>query len=316
MPSDVLQTEVDQVRAFNRFYTQRIGVLQEHLLESPYPLTQARVLFEVAQRQPVAARDIGEALGLDAGYLSRIVQGFVAGGLVERTRSGQDARRYELRLTHEGEAAFGQLDRRSREGTAAMLGELSAPARVRLARVLRDARQLLSLPSSSPQLVVRPHAIGDIGWAIEMHGRLYAEEYGWNSEFEALVATLFARFASSHDPARERCWIAELDGERVGCVFVVRNEDDPEAAQLRCLLVDPLARGHGLGRRLVEECIAFARAAGYRRMLLWTNDVLVAARRIYESCGFAIAEEYRHHSFGHDLVGQVWTKTLEPGEAA
>ena len=313
---DTLDGQVDQIRAFNRFYTRRIGVLQEHLLDSPYPLTQARVLFELAQRQPVAAREVGEALGLDPGYLSRILQGFVADGLVERTRSERDARSFHLRLTAEGNGAFARLDGHSRETTATMLSGLSAAARRRLAHALRDVQRMLSPSPEAPRLVIRPHAIGDIGWAIERHGCLYADEYGWNEEFEALVATLFARFASAHDPAAERCWIAELDGERVGCVFVVRNEDDPEAAQLRCLLVDPLARGHGLGRRLVEECIAFAHAAGYRRMLLWTNDVLNAARRIYESCGFVLAEEYRHHSFGQDLVGQIWTKTLVRGETS
>lgn len=306
-----MTVQIDEVRAFNRDYTRRIGVLQEHLLDGPYPLTHARVLFELAQRQPATARDIGAVLGLDPGYLSRIVQGFVADGLVERTQSQHDARRYDLRLTSGGEAVFARLEERSREATASMLSALSEPARQRLSRSLRDIQRVLSPRSGAPELVVRKHAIGDIGWAIECHGRLYADEYGWNAEFEALVASLFARFASSHDPGTERCWIAELDGERVGCVFVVRNADDPDVAQLRCLLVDPLARGHGVGRRLVEECIAFARTAGYRRMLLWTNDVLVAARRIYEGCGFVLAEENRHHSFGHDLVGQVWTKDLE-----
>lgn len=305
-----MPAQVDELRAFNRFYTRRIGVLQEHLLDSPYPLTHARVLFELAQRQPATARDIGAALGLDTGYLSRIVQAFVADGLVERTQSQRDARSYDLKLTPAGETAFARLDRHSREATASMLAELSEPARQRLSHSVRYMQDILSPRSEAPRLVVRTHAIGDIGWAIERHGRLYADEYGWNADFEALVATLFARFASSHDPESERCWIAELDGERIGCVFVVRNEDDPTVAQLRCLLVDPLARGHGVGRRLVEECLAFARAAGYRCMLLWTNDVLTAARRIYEGCGFVLAEENRHHSFGRDLVGQVWTKDL------
>jgi DNA-binding MarR family transcriptional regulator/GNAT superfamily N-acetyltransferase len=304
------EAQIDQVRAFNRYYTRRVGLLQEHLPGGPYPLTHARVLFELAQRQPVAARNIGDALGLDAGYLSRILHGFVADGLVERTRSQQDGRSFELRLTPAGAAVFAGLDRHSREATAAMLAELSEPARRRLLRGLSDVQHALSPNADASGLVIRPHAIGDIGWAIERHGRLYYDEYGWNAEFEALVATLFARFASRHDPGTERCWIAELDGERVGCVFVVRNEDDPSVAQLRCLLVDPAARGHGVGMRLVEECLAFARVAGYGRMMLWTNDVLTAARRIYERCGFMLAEQYAHHSFGHDLVGQVWTKEL------
>ena len=311
MSSHPHQAQIDQIRAFNRFYTRRVGLLQEHLLDGPYPLTHARVLFELAQRQPVAERDIGEVLGLDAGYLSRILRGFIADGLVERTRSTRDARSFDLRLTPAGTAAFARLDRHSGDATAAMLSGLSESALLRLGRGLSDVQRALSPQPDAPgPVVVRRHAIGDIGWAIERHGRLYFDEYGWNAEFEALVATLFARFASDHDPEKERCWIAELDGERAGCVFVVRNEDDPDAAQLRCLLVEPAARGHGIGQRLVEECLAFARAAGYRRMLLWTNDVLVAARRIYERCGFVLARQYPHRSFGHDLVGQIWSTDL------
>ena len=313
MATDIETAEVDSVRAFNRFYTRRIGVLQEDLLDSPFPLTQARVLFELAQREPVAARAIGDALGLDPGYLSRILQTFADDGLIDKARSEQDARSFVLTLSAKGREAFALLDRASHEATAAMLAALSPLQRDRLLRGIGEAELALSpQPSPAAQRVsVRPHRIGDIGWAIERHGRLYADEYGWNGEFEALVATLFGRFATSHDPSQEHCWIAELDGERIGCVFVVRNEDDAHTAQLRCLLVDPRARGLGVGRRLVDTCIEFAQAAGYRRMLLWTNDVLGSARRIYESCGFALIEEERHHSFGHDLVGQVWTCELD-----
>lgn len=305
--------DVDAVRAFNRFYTRRIGVLQEDLLDSAFPLTQARVLFELAQREPVAAREIGEVLGLDPGYLSRILQGFAGDGLIDKARSEQDARSFVLTLSAKGREAFAALDRSSHESTAAMLSALSTLDRDRLLRAIREAEQALSTPSlpAAQRLLVREHRIGDIGWAIERHGRLYADEYGWNGEFEALVATLFARFATRHDPQYERCWIAELDGERIGCVFVVRNEDDAATAQLRCLLVDPRARGLGVGRRLVETCIAFARDAGYRQLLLWTNDVLRSARKIYEGCGFSLIEQAPHHSFGHDLVGQVWTRALD-----
>ena len=313
MAVDVAIAEVDSVRAFNRFYTRRIGVLQEDLLDSTFPLTQARVLFELAQREPVAARSIGDALGLDPGYLSRILQGFAEAGLVEKARSQQDARSFVLTLSAKGREAFRGLDRSSHQATAAMLAALSPLQRDRLLRAIGEAELALS-PQALPEaqrVVLRTHRIGDIGWAIERHARLYADEYAWNEEFEALVATLFARFASAHDPRRERCWIAELDGERIGCVFVVRNADDPDAAQLRCLLVDPRARGLGVGRRLVEACLGFAREAGYRRMVLWTNDLLSAARRIYEGCGFVLIEEERHHSFGHDLVGQVWARELD-----
>ncbi|RDZ28888.1 bifunctional helix-turn-helix transcriptional regulator/GNAT family N-acetyltransferase [Lysobacter silvisoli] len=309
----VAAAEVDAVRAFNRYYTRRIGVLQEDLLDSPFPLTQARVLYELAQHEPVAARTIGEALGLDAGYLSRILQAFARAGLVEKARSGDDARSYLLRLTAQGREAFARLDRSSHEAIEKMLAALPPLRRARLLHAVAEIETALSpqTQSDAQRLTVREYGIGDLGWAIERHGRLYAEEYGWNGEFEALVAKLFADFATDHDRERERCWIAELDGERVGCVFVIRNRDHTDTAQLRCLLVDPRGRGLGVGRRLVETCLDFARAAGYRRMRLWTNDILVAARRIYEGCGFGLVEQYPHHSFGHDLTAQVWERDLD-----
>lgn len=311
MPKTVPAAQVKALRAFNRFYTHRIGVLEEGLLSSPFPLTQARVLFELAQRGQAGAKEIGDHLGLDAGYLSRILRGFANAGLVTRKPSPQDRRRTMLSLTAAGRRAFAELDRRSRIQAQTMLGKLSAADRERLAAGMLAVRGVLETPApSGGHVVIRGHRPGDIGWAIERHGRLYTDEYGWNQEFEALVATLFADFATRHDPARERLWIAELDGVRVGCVFVVRNADDPGIAQLRCLLVDPAGRGHGIGRRLVERCIGFSRDAGYRGMTLWTNDVLVAARHIYETAGFTLAKEYRHHSFGHDLVGQIWSREL------
>lgn len=312
MDTDIETAQVDRVRAFNRFYTRRIGVLDEGLLDSAFSLTQSRVLFELAQREPVAARTIGDALGLDPGYLSRLLQGFVNAGLVEKTRSEHDARSFELTLTAAGHEAFGVLDQRSHQATASLLAQLPVLDRDRLMQALGQAEQALSPPRvpAAQRVLLRQHRVGDIGWAIERHGRLYADQYGWNEQFEAMVAELFARFVREHDPLSERCWIAELDGERIGCVFVVRNQDDAQAAQLRCLLVDPRARGLGLGRRLVETCIEFAREVGYRRMMLWTNDVLVEARRIYQGCGFVLAEEQRHRSFGQDLVGQVWRREL------
>ena len=306
--------QVEAVRRFNRFYTRQLGVLEEGLLDSPFSLTQARVLFELASRRAPTAGEIGDALGLDAGYLSRILQALASRRLLARKKSREDGRRVVVSLTPRGRRAFRALDDKSREVTAAMLSRLSAAARARLLAAMRDTERILSpakgADAGAGRVTVRRHRIGDIGWAIERHGRLYADEYGWNAEFEALVASLFARFATQHDPASERCWIAERDGERVGCVFVVRNEEDPRAAQLRCLLVDPQARGLGIGRRLVDACIRFATSAGYDRILLWTNDVLVSARRIYEAAGFALVEEERHHSFGHDLVGQIWSRKL------
>src|SRR6185503_7711555 len=223
-----------------------------------------------------------------------------------------DRRRVHVSLTEKGRRAYRALDRRSRDDISAMLSDVPAPRRARLLEAVRDVERILhdSATPTRGDVLIRTHQIGDIGWAIERHGQLYSDEYGWNEEFEALVARLFARFASEHDENRERCWIAELDGRRVGCVFVVRNDEDSSAAQLRCLLVEPEGRGLGIGRRLVDECVTFARSAGYRRMILWTNDVLLAARRIYEACGFALVREERHRSFGHDLIGQFWALDL------
>jgi DNA-binding MarR family transcriptional regulator/GNAT superfamily N-acetyltransferase len=310
VPADLV-AQVQAIRRFNRFYTRRIGVLEEKLLASPFTLAQARVLFELGTRKSVTAGELVGILGLDPGYLSRILQQFAASRLIARVRSTQDGRRTELSLTAKGRKEFGALDRKSRHLVAQMISPLSGTQRERLLSAMQTLQEALSGVDTSPGVIsVRPYRIGDVGWAIEQHGRLYAQEFDWNGEFEALVATLFARFASNHDPRSEQFWVAEIDGERAGCVFVVRNESDPHTAQLRCLLVDPRARGLGLGRRLVEECIGFAKAAGYRGVLLWTNDVLVAACRIYEAAGFVLVEESPHHSFGQDLVGQVWTRTL------
>ncbi len=304
--------EVEAVRRFNRFYTQKIGVLEEGLLASSFTLAQARVLFELGSREPVTAGELARDLGLDPGYLSRILQGFAGSRLIVRERSDDDARRSALSLTARGRKAFHAIDRRSRSTIGRMITPLPPFARERLLGAMQTVETTLSdePASGDPPVVIRPYGIGDVGWAIERHARLYAEEYGWNAEFEALVATLFARFASQHDAGTEQFWIAELGGERVGCVLIVRNDSDPLAAQLRCLLVDPKGRGRGIGRRLVGECLAFAKSAGYERIVLWTNDILNAARRIYERAGFALIEEQPHRSFGQDLVGQIWGRPL------
>ncbi|GLQ93817.1 bifunctional helix-turn-helix transcriptional regulator/GNAT family N-acetyltransferase [Dyella acidisoli] len=308
--SESLAQQAEAVRNFNRFYTRQIGVLDEGLLASSFSLTQARVLFELGTRKTVTASEIGELLGLDAGYLSRIVQNFIAQGLITRQPSREDGRQWMLSLTSEGRRAFRNLDRASHKLTASHLSRLSEPGRHRLLTSMQEVQRLLSPANGHGKVTIRTHRIGDIGWAIERHGQLYADEFGWNAEFEALVAGLFAQFATHHDPATERMWIAAVDGERVGCVFVARNADDPTAAQLRCLLVDPKARGLGIGKRLVDECIGFAKNAGYTRVLLWTNDILASARRIYEAAGFSLVSEEAHHSFGHDLMGQVWARAL------
>jgi DNA-binding MarR family transcriptional regulator len=304
--------QVEALRSFNRFYTKEIGVLGEGLLQTRFTLTQARVVFELGKRKRASASEIAAALGLDLGYLSRIVQGFRAQGLVARTKSADDGRRAWLTLTARGRKQFKTFDRRSRDEASALIGRLPAAHRTRLVASLRNAQSILSSEKHRPagRIAIRPYRLGDIGWAIERHAQVYADEFGWNAQFEALVAKLFAGFANEHDPAKERCWIAELDGERAGCVFVVRNAEDPSMAQLRCLLVEPGARGFGIGRRLVEQCIAFARSAGYPKMILWTNDVLVSARRIYEATGFRLIKEEPHRSFGKNLVGQFWMLDL------
>jgi DNA-binding MarR family transcriptional regulator/GNAT superfamily N-acetyltransferase len=305
----VLETRIEAVRRFNRFFTRRIGVLREGLLHSPYSLTEARVLFEVAHRDEVTASDLWRELGLDPGYLSRILSRLEHGGLIGKARSETDGRRRLLSLTPEGKAAFSLLDDRSREEVAELLGELSEGDQRRLLEAMRTIESVLDRGFKfSEPFLLRPHEPGDMGWVVHRHGVLYAREYGWDERFEGLVARIVADFIDGYDPARERCWIAEMNGERVGCVFVVKGGDT--VAKLRLLLVEPDARGLGLGTRLVEECIRFARRSGYETLTLWTNSVLGAARHIYKERGFELVEEEAHRSFGHDLVGESWELAL------
>lgn len=303
---------VTAFRRFNRFYTKHVGALDEGYQHSRFSLTEARVLYELGTRDVANATAIREELSLDPGYLSRILQNFAAAGLVSRKRASNDRRQVVLTLTAKGRRAFLELDSKSNERAREVLNTLVPAERRQLLSAITGVEQLLSRRTkSAPRaVVVREPRAGDIGWAIFAHGELYAKQFGWNAEFEALVARLFADFANAHDKTAERMWVAEMDGERVGCVFVVRNAEDPTVAQLRCLLVDPRGRGLGIGTRLVDECIAFARSAGYRAIMLWTNDVLISARRIYEGAGFKLDHEYAHHSFGHDLVAQVWRREL------
>ncbi len=309
MQKDDLATRIDAVRRFNRFFTRRIGVLREGLLHTPYSLTEARILFEISHRDDLTASDLSRELGLDPGYLSRILARLGRRGLIDKVRSETDGRRRLLSLTSEGKDAFSLLDARSREEVAEMLGELSEGDQRRLLEAMRTIESVLTRGFKfSEPFFLRQHEPGDMGWVVHRHGVLYAREYGWDERFEALVAQIVADFINNHDPAKERCWIAEMSGERVGCVFVVRASDT--VAKLRLLLVEPGARGLGLGTRLVEECIRFARSRGYETLTLWTNSVLDAARRIYEEQGFKLVEEEEHHSFGHDLVGQNWELAL------
>jgi DNA-binding MarR family transcriptional regulator/GNAT superfamily N-acetyltransferase len=303
------ERRIAAVRRFTRFYTRQIGLLREGLHASPFSLTQARVLYELANRSPATAADVARDLGLDAGYLSRILRGFAQRGLLDRTRSQNDGRESHLALTPAGREAFAPLDRGSHDEVAAMLAPLSEGAQARLVEAMATVEQLLGGRSkAAPPYLLRPHQVGDMGWVVGRHGALYAQEYNWNIEFEALVAEIVAAFIKNFDPRRERCWIAEVDGASVGSVFLVKQSD--EIGKLRLLLVEPQARGMGIGARLVAECIRFAGLCGYRTLTLWTNDVLVAARRIYQAAGFRLVQEEKHHSFGHDLVGQNWELDL------
>jgi DNA-binding MarR family transcriptional regulator/GNAT superfamily N-acetyltransferase len=311
--SDLVAT----VRDFNRFYTNVIGVLRGGLLDTPYTLTEARVIFELAQRDArpdTSGRSAAEVAGLrreldiDAGYLSRILTRFESDGLVIRERSGTDARRQTIRLTPAGRDAYAVLDERSATEIRAMLDRLGEDQRQRLAGAMATIRDVLGEAPRPRAYLIRPPRPGDLGWVVARNGAIYAEEYGWDDTYEALVARIVADYVANRDPKREAAWIAELDGNPVGCVFCVRRDD--ETAQLRLLLVEPAARGLGIGGRLVDECLAFAKRCGYRRITLWTNDVLADARRVYERAGFELGDEERHHSFGHDLVGQTWWRQL------
>jgi DNA-binding MarR family transcriptional regulator/N-acetylglutamate synthase-like GNAT family acetyltransferase len=310
MPEIAPAARVDAVRRFNRFYTRRIGVLQEGLLRSPFSLTEARVLYELAHRDRPSASELVRELGLDTGYLSRILRGFRRRGLVDRRPSPDDGRQGLLSLTRRGRAAFAILDGRSRDEVGTMLGRLPASAQRRLIDAMGAIEDLLGLPrpAGAAAYLLRAPQPGDMGWVVHRHGVLYAQEYGWDERFEALVAEIVARFVKNLDPKRERGWMAETDGEVVGCVFLVKQSR--RVARLRLMLVEPRARGMGIGTRLVAECIRFARQAGYRKVTLWTNSVLVAARHIYERAGFRLVHQERHHSFGHGLVGETWDLNL------
>jgi len=300
---------VDDVRGFNRFYTRVLGLLRPELAGSAFGLTEARVLFEVAHRDDLAVSDLRRDLDLDAGYLSRILSGFTASGLVAREKSAADGRRQVVRLTAEGRQAFDELDRLQAGAIDTLLAPLDDGQRNQLVGAMGQIRRMLGSETPWTGIVLRPPQPGDLGWVVERHGARYAAEYGWDATFEALVARVVADFAERRDNQREAGWIAELDGDRVGCVFCTAADAD-DTAQLRLLLVDPSARGAGVGTRLVDECLRFARRTGYRRITLWTNDVLVAARRIYERAGFRCDRREPHHSFGHDLVGEYWSRDL------
>jgi DNA-binding MarR family transcriptional regulator/N-acetylglutamate synthase-like GNAT family acetyltransferase len=308
MSEPIADPRIAAVRGFNRFYTRQLGVLEQQLLASPYSLTEARVLYELAHREHPSAKAIGLELGLDAGYLSRILQQFDDNGLLTRKPSPEDRRQMQLRLTPKGRTAFSQLERRSQQHVAAMLGGLLPGDADRLLGAMTTIERLLGHADTRPAPALRSPRPGDIGWVVQSHGALYAADYGFDASFEALVAEVAAGFLKSFDASRERCWIAEIDGDPVGSVFLVKQSD--QVAKLRLLLVTPQGRGQKLGQRLVGECIGFARQCGYRQITLWTQSILIAARKIYQDAGFVLVATEPHRSFGQDLIGETWELTL------
>lgn len=309
-PDAAFAQRVDSMRLFNRFYTRQVGALREHLLDSPFSLAEARVIYELANRERPTASQLSQELTLDPGYLSRILRHLKALGLVDRGRSEVDRRQGFLWLTDKGKKAFEELNDSARDEIAAHLGRLPRNEQERLIEAMTTIQSVLGgAPAPKARsYVLRPHQPGDMGWVVQRHGLLYSREYGWDERFEALVASIVAKFIEEFDPERERCWIAEVDGEPAGSVFLVKATKT--VAQLRLLLVEPGARGLGLGRRLVDECIRFARRAGYRKLRLWTQANLLAARHLYVEAGFRQVKTERHHSFGANLVGETWELDL------
>jgi DNA-binding MarR family transcriptional regulator/GNAT superfamily N-acetyltransferase len=307
--SEPLERQIAAVRGFSRFYTSKLGIIEPKLLHSRWTLQEARIIYEIAQRDSCTATDLVRALGLDAGFLSRTLRALQRRQIVARKPSKSDRRVTELALTARGRAAFAELDHRSRDEVAALLGGLDTAARAALVGAMTTIEQALQPLARQPApVLLRSHRPGDIGWVVSRHGALYAQEYGWDISFEALVGEIGAQFIRSFDPSCEHCWIAEIGGEPVGSVFLVRASD--EVAKLRLLLVEQKARGLGLGRALTGQCIGFARQAGYRSITLWTQSILVAARAIYQRAGFRRVKEEPHHSFGVDLVGETWQLDL------
>jgi DNA-binding MarR family transcriptional regulator/GNAT superfamily N-acetyltransferase len=309
MPELAFEDRIAAVRRFNRFYTQCIGVLRDGFAESPFSLTQARVLYEIRQRDRATATDIARDLGLDAGYLSRMLRRFHKLGLIGRRTSPADARQSFLSLTERGRTAFAPVEARTKRQVGAMLRRLTATQQSDLVSALRTAETLLSERAKSvPDVILRQPKPGDFGWIVARHAVLYQQEYGWIEPFEGLCAQIVADFVNKFDGRCERCWIAEIDGENVGSVFLVKDSD--EVARLRLLLVEPSARGHGIGKQLTDECIRFARQCGYRKITLWTHSLLTAARHVYEQAGFRLTSSEPRRSWGQDVVSEHWDLQL------
>ncbi len=308
-PDSPLESQIAAVRGFSRFYTRKLGIIEPKLLDSPWTLQEARIIYEIAERKNCTATDLVRALGLDAGFLSRTLQAMQRRQIVARKPSKADRRVTELALTAKGRAAFADLDSRSRGVVGSLLGRLDAAERAAIVNAMTTIEHTLEPPAEPPaSFLLRSHRPGDIGWIVSRHGALYAQEYGWDITFEALAAEIAAQFIRSYDPSREHCWIAEVGGEPVGSIFLVKASN--AVAKLRLLLVEKKARGLGVGRALTAQCIRFARDAGYSSITLWTQSILLAARGIYQRAGFRRVREDKHHSFGVDLVGETWELKL------
>jgi DNA-binding MarR family transcriptional regulator/GNAT superfamily N-acetyltransferase len=305
-----MNSRVDAVRGFNRFYTRMIGLLHEGMLKSSFSLTEVRLMYEISHRENATASELARDLGLDAGYLSRILASFEKRGLLKRTPSSTDGRQNYLSLTKAGAKAFRPLDEGANEEVAAVLSKLSEAQQARLVDSMRNIEELIGdkAGTASEPFILRPHRPGDMGWVIHRHGAVYAQEYGWDERFEALVAEIAAKFIREFDPKRERCWIAERDGSIIGSVFLVKQSE--ETAKLRLLLVEAQARGLGLGKRLVQECIQFAKLSGYRKITLWTQSNLHAAKHIYQRAGFVKVHEEPYDGIGRNLISETWEITL------
>lgn len=306
MEENSVSEKIELVRRFNRFYTKQIGVLNEGLLESPFSLSEARVIYEIAKRENVTATELVNELRLDAGYLSRMARDFEQRKLIDKKPSKTDARQSVLSLTARGRKEFEKLDQLSRNQIEGILNDLPPMEQNRLLAAMKTIEEILGAGPKDEKFsyLLRPPQAGDLGWVVQCNGALYAQEYGWDETYEALVAQIVADFVKNYDPKKERCWIAEKDGENAGAVFLVKDSDS--VAKLRLLIVDPKARGLGIGKRLVDECTRFARQAGYKKITLWTNSILLAARGIYQKAGYKLVKAENHHSFGQDLVGETW----------
>ena len=310
----IAQDRISAVRRFNRFYTRQIGVLRKTYLDSPFSLAEARVLYEIGQGKALTASDIGRALGLDAGYLSRMLRNFEKRGLISRKTSAEDARQSHLALTPRGRQTFAPLEQRSQDDVAAMLGKLDAGEQARLMAAMAEIEMLVgdkapAKPDEKPAAILREPRHGDFGWIVKRHAELYAQDYGWTDPFEGLCAQIVADFVNNYDPKLEHCWIAEMNGEPVGSIMLVKDEESG-VARIRLLLVDPKARGLGLGSRLTDECVKFARKAGYKKITLWTHSILTAARHIYEQAGFKLMRSEKHKSWGKPVVSEHWDLQL------